>query len=134
MKITLSYNEIKEIIKNRFDLPFDFQYESQNTVVIVYVPLNVRVQLSVDGIRDNIISMSYKGMSLKDNLALNIAVPAISSKMPNEIIDILPKINKVYLNLNGIPNSGKILNAVEPQNIAFNEETIELKVAAKSYI
>ena len=90
--------------------------------------------MSVDGIRDNIISMSYKGMSLKDNLALNIAVPAISSKMPNEIIDILPKINKAYLNLNGIPNSGKILNAVEPQNIAFNEETIELKVAAKSYI
>jgi|GEM_PF-6346656 len=131
MKILLSYNELKETLKNRFDLPLDFQFESPKTVVLVYVPLNVRLQLTVEDLRDNIITLAYKGMSLKDNMALTIAMPVISSKIPSNIIDILPKINKAYVNLKGIPNADSVLDKLEPEAVEFTPEGMEIKVCVK---
>lgn len=123
MKLTVSFSELNNIIKQKFDLPISFSGLDESNIVMCYVPLNINIRLSIVGVESNILTLGFEGLNLKDNLALKVALPAIQKQVPEEIADILPKINKAFVSLRNINGLESLFDQLEITGVGFTDNS-----------
>lgn len=124
MKLTITFSELNNIIKQKFDLPISFTELDGSNVILCYVPLNINIKLSINRVESNILTLGFEGLNLKDNLALKVALPAIQKQVPETIVDILPKINKAFVNLKNIKGLESLFEQLEINEVRFTDNSI----------
>ena len=137
MNITISFNEIKDIISkktnNKIDL--DFTYVDYRTVKVSYKPMaflpTVNVDVMVAKVDNSQLVLSYKA-----NPAVDMIIKGVSNYLdnhiPKEIIELDASIQCVCINLDKIEQLQKPLEMVELKQISFEKENVRAEIFLKS--
>ena len=137
MNISLSFNEIKDIISkktnNKIDL--DFTYVDYRTVKVSYKPMaflpTVNVDVMVAKVDNSQLVLSYKA-----NPAVDMIIKGVSNYLdnhiPKEIIELDASIQCVCINLDKIEQLQKPLEMVELKQISFEKENVRAEIFLKS--
>ena len=137
MNITISFNEIKDIISkktnNKIDL--DFTYVDYRTVKVSYKPMaflpTVNVDVMVAKVDNSQLVLSYKA-----NPAVDMIIKGVSNYLdnhiPKEIIELDASIQCVCINLDKIEQLQKPLEMMELKQISFEKENVRAEIFLKS--
>ena len=137
MNISLSFNEIKDIISkktnNKIDL--DFTYVDYRTVKVSYKPMAFLPAVNVDVMvakADN----SQLVLSYKANPAVDMIIKGFSNYLenhiPKEIIELEASVQCVCINLDKIEQLQKPLEMMELKQISFEKENVRAEIVLKS--
>ena len=137
MNITLSFNEIKDIISKKTNntINLDFTRVDYRTVKVSYKPMPflpaVNVDVMVAKVDNSQLVLSYKA-----NPAVDMIIKGISNYLdnhiPKEIIELDASIQCVCINLDKIEQLQKPLEMTELKQIYFEEENVCAEIILKS--
>ena len=133
MKLSITYKEIENKVKDLAKISLSLSKESANTLKIKYssgvvlLP-NVEISLIITAIYSNKIELTYSCKPLME-IAVSKMLPKLISSLPEGIIEIENKTIKV--NLAKIEKLEKVLTLLSLSDIVINEETIEVFAEVK---
>ena len=137
MNISISFNEIKDIISKKTNnkINLDFAYVCYNTVKVSYKPMAflpaVNVDVMVAKVDNSQLVLSYKA-----NPAVDMIIKGVSNYLdnhiPKEIIELDASIQCVCINLDKIEQLQKPLEMTELKQIYFEKENICAEIILKS--
>lgn len=137
MNITLSFNEIKDIIANKTNgkVNLDFSCVDYRTISVSYKPMSflptVNVDIMVEKVDNSQLVLSYKA-----NPAVDMIIKGISNywdnHIPKEIIELDASIQCVCINLDKIEQLQKPLEMTELKQIYFEKENVCAEIILKS--
>ena len=129
MNITLSFNEIKDIISKKTNntINLDFTRVDYRTVKVSYKPMPflpaVNVDVMVAKVDNSQLVLSYKA-----NPAVDMIIKGLSNYLdnhiPKEIIELDASIQCVCINLDKIEQLQKPLEMTELKQIYFEKENV----------
>ncbi len=133
MRITISFNEIKEIITNKTNnkLNLDFCYVNHNTVKVSYKPLaflpaaNVNVQIRETG--NSKIILSYNANNAIDMIIKGISA-FLESNISKDIIELDTSNQVVTIYPNKVEQLQKAMEMIELQQLYFEEGNVCVEV------
>ena len=137
MNITISFNEIKDIISKKTNnkVNLDFTYVDYRTVKVSYKPMAflpaVNVDIMVAKVDNSQLVLSYKA-----NPAVDMIIKGVSNYLdnhiPKEIIELDASIQCVCINLDKIEQLQKPLEMTELKQIYFENENVRAEIVLKS--
>ena len=137
MNITLSFNEIKDIISKKTNntINLDFTRVDYRTVKVSYKPMQflpaVNVDVMVAKVDNSQLVLSYKA-----NPAVDMIIKGVSNYLdthiPKEIIELDASIQCVCINLDKIEQLQKPLEMIELKQISFEKENVRAEIVLKS--
>lgn len=137
MNISISFNEIKDIISKKTNnkINLDFAYVCYNTVKVSYKPMAflpaVNVDVMVAKVDNSQLVLSYKA-----NPAVDMIIKGVSNYLdnhiPKEIIELDASIQCVCINLDKIEQLQKPLEMIELKQISFEKENVCAEIVLKS--
>ena len=137
MNITLSFNEIKDIISKKTNntINLDFTRVDYRTVKVSYKPMSflptVNVDVMVAKVDNSQLVLSYKA-----NPAVDMIIKGVSNYLdnhiPKDIIELDASIQCVCINLDKIEQLQKPLEMTELKQIYFEEENVCAEIILKS--
>ena len=137
MNITISFNEIKDIISKKTNnkVNLDFTYVDYRTVKVSYKPMAFLPAVNVDVMvakADN----SQLVLSYKANNAVDMIIKGLSdyldNHIPKEIIEFDASVQCVCINLDKIEQLQKPLEMMELKQISFEKENVRAEIILKS--
>lgn len=137
MIITITFNELKEIISNKTNgkVNLDFCYVNNNTVKVSYKPVaflpavNVNVQIREVG--NSKIVLSYNANNAIDMVIRGLAA-FLDSNIPEEIIELDTTNQVVTLYPDKVEQLHKPLEMIALQQLYFEEGKVCAKLKFKS--
>ena len=137
MNISLSFNEIKDIISkktnNKIDL--DFTYVDYRTVKVSYKPMAflpaVNVDIMVAKADNSQLVLSYKANNAVDMIIKGLS-NYLDNHIPKEIIELDASVQCVCINLDKIEQLQKPLEMMELKQISFEKENVRAEIILKS--
>ena len=137
MNITISFNEIKDIISkktnNKIDL--DFTYVDYRTVKVSYKPMAflpaVNVDIMVAKADNSQLVLSYKANNAVDMIIKGLS-NYLDNHIPKEIIELDASVQCVCINLDKIEQLQKPLEMMELKQISFEKENVRAEIILKS--
>lgn len=137
MNITISFNEIKDIISkktnNKIDL--DFTYVDYRTVKVSYKPMAflpaVNVDIMVAKADNSQLVLSYKANNAVDMIIKGLS-NYLDNHIPKEIIELDASVQCVCINLDKIEQLQKPLEMMELKQISFEKENVRAEIVLKS--
>ena len=137
MNITLSFNEIKDIIlkKTNGKVNLDFTRVDYRTVKVSYKPMQflpaVNVDVMVAKVDNSQLVLSYKA-----NPAVDMIIKGLSNYLdnhiPKEIIELDASVQCVCINLDKIEQLQKPLEMIELKQVYFEKENVRAEIILKS--
>ena len=137
MNITISFNEIKNIIlkKTNGKVNLDFTCVDYRTVKVSYKPMPflpaVNVDVMVAKVDNSQLVLSYKA-----NPAVDMIIKGVSNYLdnhiPKDIIELDASIQCVCINLDKIEQLQKPLEMMELKQISFEKENVRAEIILKS--
>ena len=137
MNITLSFNEVKNIISKKTNntINLDFTCVDYRTVKVSYKPMPflpaVNVDVMVAKVDNSQLVLSYKA-----NPAVDMIIKGISNYLdnhiPKEIIELDASVQCVCINLDKIEQLQKPLEMTELKQIYFEKENVCAEIILKS--
>lgn len=137
MNITISFNEIKDIISKKTNntINLDFTRVDYRTVKVSYKPMPflpaVNVDVMVAKVDNSQLVLSYKA-----NPAVDMIIKGVSNYLdnhiPKEIIELDASIQCVCINLDKIEQLQKPLEMIELKQISFEKENVRAEIVLKS--
>lgn len=137
MNITLSFNEIKDIISKKTNntINLDFTCVDYRTVKVSYKPMPflpaVNVDVMVAKVDNSQLVLSYKA-----NPAVDMIIKGVSNYLdnhiPKEIIELDVSIQCVCINLDKIEQLQKPLEMIELKQISFEKENVRAEIILKT--
>ena len=137
MNITISFNEIKNIIlkKTNGKVNLDFTCVDYRTVKVSYKPMPflpaVNVDVMVAKVDNSQLVLSYKA-----NPAVDMIIKGVSNYLdnhiPKDIIELDASIQCVCINLDKIEQLQKPLEMMELKQICFEQENVRAEIILKS--
>ena len=137
MNISISFNEIKDIISKKTNntINLDFTYVDYRTVKVSYKPMAFLPAVNVDVMvakADN----SQLVLSYKANNAVDMIIKGVSNYLdnhiPKEIIELDASIQCVCINLDKIEQLQKPLEMMELKQISFEKENVRAEIVLKT--
>ena len=137
MNISISFNEIKDIISKKTNntINLDFTCVDYRTVKVSYKPMPflpaVNVDVMVAKVDNSQLVLSYKA-----NPAVDMIIKGVSNYLdnhiPKEIIELDASIQCVCINLDKIEQLQKPLEMTELKQIYFEKENVCAEIILKS--
>ena len=137
MNISISFNEIKDIISKKTNntINLDFTRVDYRTVKVSYKPMQflpaVNVDVMVAKVDNSQLVLSYKA-----NPAVDMIIKGVSNYLdnhiPKEIIELDASIQCVCINLDKIEQLQKPLEMTELKQIYFEEENVCAEIILKT--
>lgn len=133
MKLSITYKEIENKVKDLAKISLSLSKESANTLKIKYssgvvlLP-NVEISLIITAVYTDKVVFTYSSKPLME-FAVEKLLPKLISSLPEGIIVIESKTIKV--NLAKIEKLEKVLTLLSLSDIVINEETIEVFAEVK---
>ena len=137
MNISISFNEIKDIISKKTNntINLDFTRVDYRTVKVSYKPMPflpaVNVDVMVAKVDNSQLVLSYKA-----NPAVDMIIKGVSNYLdnhiPKEIIELDASIQCVCINLDKIEQLQKPLEMTELKQISFEKENVRAEIVLKS--
>lgn len=133
MKLSITYKEIENKVKDLAKISLSLSKESANTLKIKYssgvvlLP-NVEISLIITAVYTDKVVFTYSSKPLME-FAVEKLLPKLISSLPEGIIVIENKTIKV--NLAKIEKLEKVLTLLSLSDIVINEETIEVFAEVK---
>ena len=137
MLITLSFNEIKDIISKKTNntINLDFTCVDYRTVKVSYKPMPflpaVNVDVMVAKVDNSQLVLSYTA-----NPAIDMIIKGVSNYLdnhiPKEIIEIDASVQCVCINLDKIEQLQKPLEMIELKQISFEKENVRAEIILKT--
>ena len=137
MNISISFNEIKDIISKKTNntINLDFTRVDYRTVKVSYKPMAflpaVNVDVMVAKVDNSQLVLSYTA-----NPAIDMIIKGVSNYLdnyiPGEIILLNTDSQKVYVNLDKIEQLQKPLEMIELKQIYFEKENVCAEIILKS--
>ena len=137
MNITLSFNEIKDIISKKTNntINLDFTRVDYRTVKVSYKPMPflpaVNVDVMVAKVDNSQLVLSYKATPAVDMIIKGIS-NYLDNHIPKEIIELDASIQCVCINLDKIEQLQKPLEMTELKQIYFEKENVCAEIILKS--
>ena len=137
MNISLSFNEIKDIISKKTNnkVNLDFTYVDYRTVKVLYKPMAflpaVNVDIMVAKADNSQLVLSYKANNAVDMIIRGLS-DYLESQIPKEIIELDASVQCVCVNLDKIEQLQKPLEMTELKQIYFEEENVCAEIILKS--
>ena len=137
MNITISFNEIKNIIlkKTNGKVNLDFTCVDYRTVRVSYKPMAflpaVNVDIMVAKADNSQLVLSYKANNAVDMIIKGLS-NYLDNHIPGEIILLNTDSQKVYVNLDKIEQLQKPLEMMELKQICFEQENVRAEIILKS--
>lgn len=129
MIITITFNELKEIISNKTNdkVNLDLHYDNYNTIKVSYKPVaflpavNVNVQIREVG--NSKIVLSYNANNAIDMIIKGLAA-FLDSNIPKEIIELDTTDQIVTLYPTKVEQLQKPLEMIELQQLYFDDDKV----------
>ena len=137
MNITLSFNEIKNIIlkKTNGKVNLDFTCVDYRTVRVSYKPMAflpaVNVDVMVAKVDNSQLVLSYKANPAVDMIIKGLS-DYLDNHIPKEIIELDASIQCVCINLDKIEQLQKPLEMMELKQVYFEKESVRAEIILKS--
>jgi hypothetical protein len=137
MNITLSFNEIKDIISKKTNntINLDFTCVDYRTVKVSYKPMPflpaVNVDVMVAKVDNSQLVLSYKATPAVDMIIKGIS-NYLDNHIPKEIIELDASIQCVCINLDKIEQLQKPLEMIELKQISFEKENVRAEIILKT--
>lgn len=137
MNITISFNEIKDIIlkKTNGKVNLDFTYVDYRTVRVSYKPMAflpaVNVDIMVAKADNSQLVLSYKANNAVDMIIKGLS-DYLDNHIPKEIIELDASVQCVCINLDKIEQLPKPLEMMELKQICFEQENVRAEIILKS--
>ena len=137
MNITLSFNEIKNIISKKTNntINLDFTCVDYRTVKVSYTPMpflpTVNVDVMVAKVDNSQLVLSYKANNAVDMIIKGLS-DYLDNHIPKEIIELDASIQCVCINLDKIEQLQKPLEMTELKQISFEKENVRAEIVLKS--
>ena len=137
MNISLSFNEIKDIVSKKTNntINLDFTCVDYRTVKVSYKPMPflpaVNVDVMVAKVDNSQLVLSYKA-----NPAVDMIIKGFSNYLenhiPREIIELDTSVQCVCINLDKIEQLQKPLEMMELKQISFEKENVRAEIILKT--
>ena len=137
MNISLSFNEIKDIISKKTNgkVNLDFTYVDYRTVKVSYKPMAflpaVNVDIMVAKADNSQLVLSYKANNAVDMIIKGLS-NYLDNHIPKEIIELDASVQCVCINLDKIEQLQKPLEMMELRQISFEKENVRAEIVLKS--
>ena len=137
MNITISFNEIKDIISKKTNnkVNLDFTYVDYRTVKVSYKPMAflpaVNVDIMVAKADNSQLVLSYKANNAVDMIIKGLS-NYLDNHIPKEIIELDASVQCVCINLDKIEQLQKPLEMMELKQISFEKENVRAEIVLKS--
>ena len=137
MNISLSFNEIKDIISKKTNgkVNLDFTYVDYRTVKVSYKPMaflpTVNVDVMVAKADNSQLVLSYKANNAVDMIIKGLS-NYLDNHIPKEIIELDASVQCVCINLDKIEQLQKPLEMMELKQISFEKENVRAEIVLKS--
>ena len=137
MNITISFNEIKDIISKKTNntINLDFTRVDYRTVKVSYKPMPflpaVNVDVMVAKVDNSQLVLSYKATPAVDMIIKGVS-NYLDNHIPKEIIELDASIQCVCINLDKIEQLQKPLEMIELKQISFEKENVRAEIVLKS--
>ena len=137
MNITISFNEIKNIIlkKTNGKVNLDFTCVDYRTVRVSYKPMAflpaVNVDIMVAKADNSQLVLSYKANNAVDMIIKGLS-DYLDNHIPKEIIELDASVQCVCINLDKIEQLQKPLEMIELKQVYFEKENVRAEIILKS--
>jgi hypothetical protein len=137
MNITISFNEIKDIISKKTNnkVNLDFTYVDYRTVKVSYKPMAflpaVNVDIMVAKADNSQLVLSYKANNAVDMIIKGLS-DYLDNHIPKEIIELDASVQCVCINLDKIEQLQKPLEMIELKQISFEKENVRAEIILKT--
>ena len=137
MNISISFNEIKDIISKKTNgkVQLDFSYVNNSTVKVSYKPMAflpaVNVDIMVAKADNSQLVLSYKANNAVDMIIKGLS-NYLDNHIPKEIIELDASIQCVCINLDKIEQLQKPLEMMELKQVYFEKESVRAEIILKS--
>lgn len=137
MNISISFNEIKDIISKKTNnkINLDFAYVCYKTVKVSYKPMAflpaVNVDVQIRGTSNYRIVFSYNSNPAVDMMIRGLA-SFLDSNIPKDIVVLDTVCHFVVIYLNKIEQLQKPLEMTELKQISFEKENVRAEIVLKS--
>ena len=137
MNITISFNEIKNIIlkKTNGKVNLDFTCVDYRTVRVSYKPMAflpaVNVDIMVAKADNSQLVLSYKANNAVDMIIKGLS-NYLDNHIPKEIIELDASVQCVCINLDKIEQLQKPLEMMELKQISFEKENVRAEIILKT--
>ena len=137
MNITISFNEIKNIIlkKTNGKVNLDFTCVDYRTVRVSYKPMAflpaVNVDIMVAKADNSQLVLSYKANNAVDMIIKGLS-DYLDNHIPKEIIELDASVQCVCINLDKIEQLQKPMEMMELKQICFEKENVRAEIILKS--
>lgn len=135
MKIQLTYDEILGYVEDKFHVRPTVEVVDDQALRVSYkisrfVP-TISVDIHIDSVSKELIKLSYDCSSVINGL-LSGAIGFIEQKVPRHQIQILTDEKRVLVHFDAFKELDKLFAVIEPTDISFNDESVELELLLKS--
>ena len=137
MNISISFNEIKDIISKKTNgkVQLDFSYVNNSTVKVSYKPMAflpaVNVDIMVAKADNSQLVLSYKANNAVDMIIKGLS-NYLDNHIPKEIIELDASVQCVCINLDKIEQLQKPLEMMELKQVYFEKESVRAEIILKS--
>lgn len=137
MNITISFNEIKDIISKKTNntINLDFTRVDYRTVKVSYKPMpflpTVNVDVMVAKVDNSQLVLSYKANPAVDMIIKGVS-DYLDNHIPKEIIELDASVQCVCINLDKIEQLQKPLEMIELKQISFEKENVRAEIVLKT--
>ena len=137
MNISISFNEIKDIISKKTNnkVQLDFSYVNNSTIKVSYKPVSflpaVGINVRIEEVDNSQIILSYSANNAIDMVIRGLAT-FLDNHIPREIILLNTDTQKILVNLSKIEQLQKPLEMMELKQISFEKENVRAEIILKT--
>ena len=136
MNITISFNEIKDIVakKTNGKIDIDFAYVDYRTMKVSCKPMpflpTVNVDFMVAKADNSQIVLSYMANNAVDMIIKGLS-KYLENQIPKEVVEFDMSVQCICINLDKIEQLQKTLEIIELKQISFERENINVELNLK---
>lgn len=136
MIITITFNELKEIISNKTNgkVNLDFCYVNYNTIKVSYKPVAflpaVNANVQINEVGNSKIALSYNANNAIDMIIKGLAA-FVDSNIPKDIIELDTTNQLVTIYPNKVEQLQKPLDMIELQQLYFEDGKVCAEIEIK---
>lgn len=137
MNAIITFAELTGYVSNHYGITLSFSKVSENVVKIDYTQnlfikkINVSVNITIDEITDDTVSLTYNG-GIGIDMMIAGALSVLKNKLPEPADGIVSREgHQLDINLSKLPHTQSLIKNVRLNKIIVNDDNLEVQATLK---